>query len=256
MKLELVGAGRRFGTLQAVAPVDLTVENGEFVAIVGPSGCGKSTLLRMVSGLIPASEGDIHAGGRLVDGPVTELGIVFQQPVLLEWRTALDNVLFQVEMRGHSPAPYRARALELLDQVGLKDFAGAHPHQLSGGMRQRVAIARALLHDPGLLLMDEPFGALDALTREQMRVDLEALWMRRRMTTLFVTHSVDEAVLLADRVVVMSPRPGKVDQVLDIDLPRPRGLAARRHPEFLRREEEITEIFLARGILRQAAAGG
>ncbi|MBV8915026.1 MAG: ABC transporter ATP-binding protein [Acetobacteraceae bacterium] len=254
MKLELAGAGRWFGALQAVAPVDLTVAEGEFIAIVGPSGCGKSTLLRMVSGLIPASEGEIRAGGRAVRAPVTELGIVFQQPVLLEWRTALDNVLFQVEMRGHRPGPFRGRALELLDQVGLKDFAHAHPHALSGGMRQRVAIARALVHDPGLLLMDEPFGALDALTREQMRVDLEALWLRRRMTVLFVTHSVDEAVLLADRVVVMSPRPGRVDQVLNIDLPRPRGLAARRHPEFLAREEEITEIFLARGILRREAA--
>jgi NitT/TauT family transport system ATP-binding protein len=254
MKLELAGAGRRFGTLQAVAPVDLTVAEGEFIAIVGPSGCGKSTLLRMVSGLIPASEGEIRAGGRTVRDPVTELGIVFQQPVLLEWRTALENVLFQVEMRGLRPGPFRARAMELLDQVGLKDFASVYPHALSGGMRQRVAIARALVHDPGLLLMDEPFGALDALTREQMRVDLEALWLRRKMTVLFVTHSVDEAVLLADRVVVMSPRPGKVDQVLTINLPRPRGLAARRHPEFLAREEEITEIFLARGILRREAA--
>ena len=254
MKLELLGAGRWFDTLQAVAPLDLVVEDGEFVAIVGPSGCGKSTLLRMVSGLIPVSEGEIRAGGAVVAGPLAELGMVFQQPVLLDWRTALGNVLFQVEMRGHRPGPWRVRALELLAQVGLADFAGAYPHQLSGGMRQRVAIARALLHDPSLLVMDEPFGALDALTREQMRVDLEALWMKRHMTVLFVTHSVDEAVLLADRVVVMSPRPGRIEKVLDIDLKRPRGLAARRHPEFLRREEEITEIFLARGILRREGA--
>ena len=179
---------------------------------------------------------------------------MFQQPVLLAWRTALQNVLFQVEMRENRPGPYRERALELLDQVGLKDFADTYPHALSGGMRQRVAIARALVHDPGLLLMDEPFGALDALTREQMRADLETLWLRRKMTVLFVTHSVDEAVLLADRVVVMTPRPGKVDQILQIDLPRPRGSAARRHPEFLAREEQITELFLARGILRREAA--
>ena len=175
----------------------------------------------------------------MVAGPLAELGMVFQQPVLLDWRTAIGNVLFQVEMRGHRPGPWRARALELLDQVGLADFADAYPYQLSGGMRQRVAIARALLHDPSLLVMDEPFGALDALTREQMRVDLEALWMQRRMTVLFVTHSVDEAVLLADRVVVMSPRPGKVDRVLPIDVPRPRGLAARRHPEFLRAKKRL-----------------
>jgi NitT/TauT family transport system ATP-binding protein len=254
MRLEIAGAGKRFGAVQALAPVELEIEDGAFISIVGPSGCGKSTLMRLVSGLLPMSEGTIRAGGRPVQGPVTELGIVFQQPVLLEWRTAIENVLFQVEMRGQRAAPFRERAMALLDQVGLADFANAYPHQLSGGMRQRVAIARALLHDPGLLLMDEPFGALDALTREQMRVDLEALWMRRRMTVLFVTHSVDEAVLLADRVVVMSPRPGKVDRILDIDLPRPRGLAARRHPEFLRREEEITEIFLSRGVLRGGAA--
>ena len=254
MKLEIAGAGKRFGPVQALAPVDLTVEDGAFVAIVGPSGCGKSTLMRLVAGLLPASEGEVRAGGAVVRGPVTQLGIVFQQPVLLEWRTALQNVLFQVEMRGLRAADYRGRAVDLLHQVGLQDFVGAYPHQLSGGMRQRVAIARALVHDPGLLLMDEPFGALDALTREQMRIDLEALWMRRRMTVLFVTHSVDEAVLLADKVVVMSPRPGRVEQVIDVALPRPRGLAARRDPAFLRHEEGITGIFLARGVLRQAGA--
>ena len=251
MRVEVDGAGRRFGPVQALAPVDLVVENGGFVAIVGPSGCGKSTLLRLVAGLLPPSEGEVRAGDRVVGGPVTELGFVFQQPVLLEWRTALQNVLFQVEMRGLSVADYHERALGLLDQVGLRDFAGSHPHQLSGGMRQRVAIARALVHEPGLLLMDEPFGALDALTREQMRVDLEALWMRSRMTVLFVTHSVDEAVLLADRVVVMSPRPGRVDQVIDVNIPRPRGLAARRDPRFLAHEEAITNIFLDRRVLRR-----
>jgi NitT/TauT family transport system ATP-binding protein len=251
MRLEIAGVGKRFGPVQALAPVDLDVQDGDFVSIVGPSGCGKSTLMRLVSGLLPASEGQIRAGGAVVDGPVTALGIVFQQPVLLEWRTALENVLFQVEMRGQPARAYRERAMELLEQVGLADFAGAYPHQLSGGMRQRVAIARALVHDPGLLLMDEPFGALDALTREQMRVDLEALWMRRRMTVLFVTHSVDEAVLLADRVVVMSPRPGRVDRVIDVALPRARGLEARRHPAFLAHEEEITTIFLERGVLRR-----
>ncbi len=251
MKLEIAGAGKRFGPVQALSPMDLVVEDGGFIAIVGPSGCGKSTLMRLVAGLLPASEGAITAGGRRVAGPVTELGIVFQQPVLLEWRTALENVLFQVEMRGMPASAHRERAMELLDQVGLADFAGSYPHQLSGGMRQRVAIARALVHDPGLLLMDEPFGALDALTREQMRIDLEQLWLRRRMTVLFVTHSVDEAVLLADRVVVMSPRPGRVDRVIDVALPRARGLEARRHPAFLAHEAEITEIFLERGVLRR-----
>jgi NitT/TauT family transport system ATP-binding protein len=254
MNLHISNAAKRFGATVALAPVQLDVAEGEFVAIVGPSGCGKSTLLRLVAGLIPASEGEIEADGKLVRGPVTELGFVFQQPVLLEWRTALQNVLFQMEMRGHRPAPFRERAMALLEQVGLADFASSYPHQLSGGMRQRVALARALVHEPRLLLMDEPFGALDALTREQMRVDLEALWMRRRMTVVFVTHSVDEAVLLADRVIVMTPRPGRIDRILDISIPRMRGLAARRDPAFLEREEEITELFLARGVLQRSAA--
>jgi NitT/TauT family transport system ATP-binding protein len=252
MRLQLTDVEKRFGAMQALAPVNLDVQDGEFISIVGPSGCGKSTLMRMVAGLLPVSGGTLLVGGRSIAGPVTELGIVFQQPVLLDWRNALDNVLFQVEMRGQRRGPWRERAMALLDQVGLKDFAGSFPHALSGGMRQRVAIARALVHEPGLLLMDEPFGALDALTREQMRLDLEAIWLRRKMTVLFVTHSVDEAVLLADRVVVMSPRPGRVEQVLNIDLPRPRGLAARRDPEFLRAEEAITAIFLARGVLSRA----
>jgi NitT/TauT family transport system ATP-binding protein len=165
-------------------------------------------------------------------------------------------VLFQIEIRGLSAAAFRARALDLLRRVGLADFADRYPHELSGGMRQRAAIARALLHDPPLLLMDEPFGALDALTREQMRIDLEALWLASRKTVIFITHSIDEAVLLADRVVVMSPRPGRIDRILDVDLPRPRGLAARRAPRFSQLAEEITALFLARGILNQADPAG
>ncbi|HEX3348745.1 MAG TPA: ABC transporter ATP-binding protein [Acetobacteraceae bacterium] len=254
MRVRLSGTARHFGPVRALDPVDLDIPEGAFVAIVGPSGCGTSTLLRLVAGLLPASDGIVEVGGRSHRGPVPSLGFVFQQPTLLEWRRVLGNVLFQVEMRGQPARDYRDRALALLDQMGLREFADSHPHQLSGGMKQRVAIARALVHDPGLLLMDEPFGALDALTREQMRIDLEALWLRRRMTTLFVTHSVDEAVLLADRVVVMSPRPGRVEVMIEVDIPRPRGLTARRHPEFLRIEQEITEIFLARGVLQRHAA--
>jgi len=252
MRVALSAVARQFGPVRALDPLDLDIADGEFIAIVGPSGCGKSTLLRIIAGLLPASAGNVSIDGAIRNGPVTELGIVFQQPVLLEWRTAVQNVLFQIEMRGRRPAAYRDRALALLEQVGLRDFADTFPHALSGGMRQRVAIARALLHDPGLLLMDEPFGALDALTREQMRIDLEALWLRRRMTVLFVTHSVDEAVLLADRVVVMSPRPGRIERIIDVAIGRPRGLRGRRDSEFLRIEAEITDIFLARGVL----AGG
>ena len=242
-------AGRETHALERV---DVAIREGEFLAIVGPSGCGKSTLLRLVAGLILASSGEVRVDGRVVDRPQTELGIVFQSPVLLDWRTALDNVLMQIELRSRDPRAYRDKALQLLDQIGLKDFADRYPYELSGGMRQRVAIARALIHDAPLLLMDEPFGALDALTREQMRLDLEALWLATHKTVLFITHSIDEAVLLADRVVVMSPRPGKIERILDVSLPRPRGLDARRAPEFVRVAEEITDIFLARGVLHGA----
>jgi len=254
--VDVAGVGktyRRAGReTHALESIDLAIRSGEFLAIVGPSGCGKSTLLRIVAGLVSASRGDVRVEGTRVDRPQTNLGIVFQSPVLLDWRTALDNVLVQVELRSLDPKAYRDNALRLLDQIGLKDFADRYPYELSGGMRQRVAIARALIHDAPLLLMDEPFGALDALTREQMRLDLEALWLATHKTVMFITHSIDEAVLLADRVVVMSPRPGRIERTIDIPLPRPRGLAARREPEFVRITEEITDIFLARGVLHGA----
>jgi NitT/TauT family transport system ATP-binding protein len=179
------------------------------------------------------------------------MSIVFQNHVLLAWRTVIDNVLFPAEMTGKSKEQLRGRAMELLESVGLGEFAQRYPHELSGGMRQRASIARALLLQPRLLLMDEPFGALDALTREQMRIDLESLWLRNRMTVLFITHSIDEAVLLADRVIVMTPRPGRIERILEIGMPRPRALAARREKEFLMKTEEITEIFLSRGVLHR-----
>jgi NitT/TauT family transport system ATP-binding protein len=255
--VDIAGVGKTYRRdrreTHALERIDLAIREGEFLAIVGPSGCGKSTLLRMVAGLHLPTAGEIRVDGCIVDRPQTNLGIVFQSPVLLDWRTALANVLMQVELRGLEPRAYRDRALRLLEQVGLKDFADRYPHELSGGMRQRVAIARALIHDAPLLLMDEPFGALDALTREQMRLDLEALWLATRKTVLFITHSIDEAVLLADRVVVMSPRPGRIERVMDIRLPRPRGLEARRAPEFIADAESITQIFLARGVLHGAA---
>lgn len=238
----------------ALAPVDLEIAPGEFVAIVGPSGCGKSTLLRLITGLIPRTGGDLSVFGKPVTGPVTDVGIVFQQPILLEWRNVLDNVLFQIDMRGMDREKYKARALELLAAVGLADFADRRPYELSGGMRQRASIARGLVHEPPLLMMDEPFGALDALTREQMRMDLERLWMETRKTVVFITHSIDEAVLLADRVVVMSPRPGRIETILPIDLPRPRGLAARKDPAFHKAVDAITEIFLERGVLQRHAS--
>jgi len=243
------------GHVQALSAVDLAVAEGEFVAIVGPSGCGKSTLMRIVAGLIPATTGAVHIAGTRIERPYTDLGIVFQAPTLLEWRTVLGNVLLQFELRGLDPKPHVARARALLDTVGLGEFADNFPRELSGGMRQRAAIIRALVHDPGLLLMDEPFGALDALTREQMRIDLEDLWLSSRKTVLFITHSIDEAVLLADRVIVMSPRPGRIDRVIDIDLPRPRGLDGRRLAGFAAASDLITGIFLDRGVLHGARGG-
>jgi NitT/TauT family transport system ATP-binding protein len=241
---------RRGITTHALDHIDLTVPESEFVAIVGPSGCGKSTLLRIVAGILKHTSGSVRLAGEEVTGAQTKLGIVFQSPVLLEWRNILDNVLLQLELRDINPKPYVPRAHELLAKVGLGEFHDRRPRELSGGMRQRAAIVRALIHDPPLLLMDEPFGALDALTREQMRIDLEELWMQTGKTVLFITHSIDEAVLLADRVIVMSPRPGRVEQVYDISLARPRGLAARSHPLFIEATQKITDLFLSKGVLR------
>ncbi|MBL8702665.1 MAG: ABC transporter ATP-binding protein [Alphaproteobacteria bacterium] len=238
--------------VRALDAFDLEIRSGEFLSIVGPSGCGKSTLLRIVAGLLKPSGGSVAIGGRRVERPQTAIGFVFQSPTLLEWRSVLDNVMLQIEMRGLDPAAYLERARRLLASVGLAEFENAYPRELSGGMRQRTAIIRGLIHDPPLLLMDEPFGALDALTREQMRIDLEALWLNSHKTVIFVTHSVDEAVLLSDRVVVMSPRPGRIERILDVDLPRPRGVEARDSAAFTQATRAITDIFLARGVLRRA----
>jgi len=256
--IALVAAAKSFRRAgretRALDPIDLAIDTGEFVAIVGPSGCGKSTLLRLVAGLIAPSAGRVTLQGQPVTGPQTALGIVFQSPVLLEWRTIIDNVLLQLELRDIDPRLHRERATALLASVGLAEFSDRYPRELSGGMRQRAAIVRALIHDPPLLLMDEPFGALDALTREQMRIDLEALWLSTKKTVVFITHSIDEAVLLADRVVVMSARPGRIERVLRVDLPRPRGLDGRKAAAFIETSELITSIFLARGVLHGAAA--
>ena len=238
--------------VRALDQVDLEVGDGEFVAVLGPSGCGKSTLMRLIAGLVPATTGRIAIAGVPVQGPHTNLGIVFQAATLLDWRTVLGNVLLQLELRGLDPKGYEARAVALLNAVGLGDFTGAFPRELSGGMKQRAAIVRALVHDPKILLMDEPFGALDALTREQMRIDIEDLWLSSRKTVMFITHSIDEAVLLADRVVVMSPRPGRIERTVPIDLPRPRGLEGRRLPGFTEASDLITGIFLDRGVLHRA----
>ena len=237
------------GPVHALGPVDLTVRRGEFLAIVGPSGCGKSTLLLLVAGLLAPSAGRIVVAGIEVRGPQTEVGIVFQTPALADWRDVLGNVLLQAEMRRVRVSDYAERARHLLASVGLAGFERRYPFELSGGMQQRTAFCRALLHDPPLVLMDEPLGALDALTRDQLRTDLERLWLETGKTVLFITHSITESVQLADRVVVMSPRPGVLEREVSIDLPRPRSLEVRESATFARYVHQITEVFWAQGVL-------
>jgi len=236
------------GTVQACVDVSLDIQECEFVAVVGPSGCGKTTLLKMVAGLTPYSSGSITIGGKRVTEPQTEVGIVFQDAIMLDWRDVLSNVMLQIDIRRMDQASHRALALELLQKTGLTGFEHKRPYELSGGMRQRVSICRALVHDPPLLLLDEPFGALDALTREQISMDIQHLWMDKRKTALFITHSIPEAVLLAYRVVVMSPHPGRIVEIINIDLPRPRRLD--RVPQvFNEYTGRIRDIFKARGVL-------
>lgn len=238
--------------VHALQRVDLRIEAGQFVSIVGPSGCGKSTLLTIVAGLVSCSEGTASIDGMPVRRSHREMAMVFQRDLLLKWRTVLDNIMLPVEIKGWKPADFRERAEGLMQQVGLQDFAEKYPDELSGGMRQRVAICRALVQQPRLLLMDEPFGALDALTREQISIDLLRLWQSTRNTVIFVTHSIDESVFLSDRVLVMSPRPGRVDLDLTIDLPRPRRFAMRSSPEFLDYVNNIRATFEVRGVLKEA----
>ena len=225
----------------ALEEVSFHVSEGEFVTVVGRSGCGKSTLLKITSGLLPATAGTVRVAGALVRAPLTNIGVVFQAPVLLAWRKALDNVLLQIEARGLDVAAYRKRALELLELTGLKGFEGKYPNELSGGMQQRVSISRALIHDPPLLLMDEPFGALDAITRDEMNLELLRIWQEAKKTLLFITHSIPEAVFLGDRVVVMTPRPGKVAEIIPIDLPRSRVTGVRDDPKFIGYVRKIRE---------------
>jgi NitT/TauT family transport system ATP-binding protein len=241
------------GAVRALDRVSFTIDDGEFVSLVGPSGCGKSTAMMIVAGLRDRQEGTVQVFGTDVTTPVADAGVVFQSDVLLDWRDNLDNVLLQVQFRGKDPRAYRDRAMELLAQVGLTGFEKRRPYELSGGMRQRVSICRALIHDPRILLMDEPFGALDALTREQMTLDLQHLWLHRRKSVLFITHSIPEAVLLSDRVIVMTPRPGKVDTVIPIDLPRPRTLEVEGTAAFGDYTRAIRDIFQRRGVIHDVA---
>jgi NitT/TauT family transport system ATP-binding protein len=236
---------RRGDLVHALEDISLEVGDSEFVTLVGASGCGKSTLLKLVAGLTPATRGSIRIRDTEVREPFPDVGFVFQQPVLLPWRSVLDNVLFSVEMLGLEPRQYRKQAGDLLELTGLAGFETKYPRELSGGMQQRVAICRALLPDPSLLLMDEPFGALDAMTREEMSLELLRIWDERRKTILFVTHSIPEAILLADRVVVMTPRPGRIARILPVDLPRPRTMELEFDPRFKAASDAVRSLIFA-----------
>jgi NitT/TauT family transport system ATP-binding protein len=229
------------GQVVALEEFSLDVADGEFVTVVGRSGCGKTTLLKLTAGLLSASSGSVHVAGKPVTAPLTDIGIVFQAPVLLPWRKTLDNVLLQIEARKLDVNGYRKRARELLELTGLKGFENCYPFELSGGMQQRVSISRALVHNPPLLLMDEPFGALDAITRDEMNVELLRIWSDAKKTVLFITHSIPEAVFLGDRVIVMTPRPGRVAEILNIDLPHPRTTATRDDAKFIGYVKTIRE---------------
>lgn len=216
--------GKDGGLIRAIQEISLSIAPGEFVSLVGPSGCGKSTLLKIIAGLIPFEAGRVQRGGKPVTRPGPEVGMVFQAPELVPWRTVLGNTLLAARLAGESPKLYRDRAAALLEMVGLGQFLTKYPQELSGGMQQRNAIARALLRSPSILLMDEPFGALDAITRDQMSIELQRIWMATGCTCVFVTHSIPEAVQLSDRVIVFSQRPARILADVRIDFPRPRSL--------------------------------
>ena len=255
------GVGKTFGTgpdaLVALQGIDLTIGAGEFISLIGPSGCGKSTLLRLIGDLTTTSTGTITVNGKPARAARLgrEYGMVFQAPVLMDWRTVQKNVELPLEIMGFSKDDREQRARAMLDLVELGDFGKTHPWQLSGGMQQRVAIARALSFDPALLLMDEPFGALDEMTRERLNIELLNIWEASGSTIVFVTHSIAEAVFLSTRVVVMSPRPGRIADVIPIDLPRPRSAVTREDPRFFELVTQVREaLHLGHDTDRKAAA--
>lgn len=253
--IALRGLGMTYGEepvrFRALENIELELRAGEFLSILGPSGCGKTTLLKCVAGLERPTEGRIELRNQVLNGPPPGVGVVFQRDVLLDWRNIIDNVMITAEFRRLDPKAYRDRAGKLLSRFGLEGFEKHHPWQLSGGMRQRVSICRALLTDPELLLMDEPFGALDAMTREDLNLELARLWQDTRKTILFITHSIAEAVFLSDRVVVMSRNPGRIVEVVDIELPRPRSLELRESPGFFRYIARIRHRFADLGIMNK-----
>jgi NitT/TauT family transport system ATP-binding protein len=240
---------REGADIQALSNVNFQIREGEFITVVGPSGCGKSTLLKILAGILRRTSGEVALRQQPIDGPSRDVGVVFQAPVLLPWRTVLENVMLPVEIQKRDRVQYAEHARTYLKMVGLENFGGKYPNELSGGMQQRVGISRALVHDPALLLMDEPFGALDAMTREAMNLELLRIWTESKKTVLLVTHSIPEAVYLADRVIVMSPRPGRISEIMDIDLPRPRPLEIINSEAFGRHVVAIRRHFQSIGAL-------
>ena len=251
--IELAGVTKTFGAgadaVHAFGPVDLAINEGEFVSFLGPSGCGKSTLMLMIAGLLPVSTGDINIAGEKVTAPRTDIGIMFQDNTLVPWRTVRGNIELQLELRGLAPEDHRERIDGLLHSVHLDDFAGRFPYELSGGMQQRAAFCQAMVHDPKTVLLDEPLGKLDAMTREKIRTDLQSLWLQERPTVVFVTHSIEEAIQLSNRIAIITPRPGQIDEMIDIDLPYPRDFEVKSSSEFVGHVRHIQEIFRGYGVI-------
>lgn len=253
--IRVSGVDKRYGgpeTALTLQGIDLNIRKGEFVSILGPSGCGKSTLLKCVAGLENVTSGRISARGEAIKGPPAGLGMVFQRDMLLDWRTIVENVLFNVELQQKVTPEIRERAKAQLARFGLAGYEDKRPWELSGGMRQRASICRALLTDPDILLMDEPFGALDAMTRDDLNVEVARIWLETRKTIVFITHSISEAVFLSDKVVILDRHPGRIIEVLDIDLPRPRPLSLRETPDFGRYSNHIRQVFTKLGIVKDA----
>jgi len=249
----------RRGEILALESVSFDVGKSEFAVIVGPSGCGKSTLLKIVAGLLPYEAGEITIDGMPLTGPVRDIGLVFQRPALFRWKTVLGNVLAPIELMGLNKREYLARARELIVLARLQGFENRYPGELSGGMQQRVAICRALIHNPKLILMDEPFGALDAMTRDKMNLEILRIWREEKKTVLFVTHSIHEAVFLADKIVVLSDRPSVVREIIPVKLPRPRTVELRATPEYGRYVVHLYELlqgeFIEEGVERTPPLG-
>ena len=252
-RIELSTVEKTFGAgvsaVHAFGPVSMTVEAGEFVSLLGPSGCGKSTLMLMTSGLLEPSKGSITIADIPVTGPQTDIGIMFQDNTLVPWRSVRGNIELQLEMRGIVPSTETEKIDALLRAVQMEDFADRFPYELSGGMQQRAAFCQAMIHNPQTMLLDEPLGKLDAMTRESIRSDLQRLWMQERPTVMFVTHSIEEAVQLSSRVAVITPRPGQIERVLEINLPYPRDFDVKNTPEFSAYVRETQEIFRGYGVI-------